>query len=314
MELRHLRYFVAVAQEMNFRRAAKTLHIAQPPLSMQIRVLENELGVQLFERSNRAIRLTPAGTRFLVDARRVLEQAKLAEANVKRAVAGLVGKLSVGFMVATAHDFLSDSLRQFRSHYPDVQIELYDLTNSEQLQALEHDRIDIAFTRTRLSRPNLASEIVSEEPMILMVPTSDPLAKKARVDWSDLNGKSIITLHPTQSMGYYDSFFEGCRKAGIAVTNTHHANEIMTEMWLVSIGLGYAPTSVTTSLVRRPDVSYCQLPEDLPKSSTSMSWRTDHVTPILTNFLELIRKNTMPQPANAPAISPEAETRSTPPQ
>lgn len=290
MELRHLRYFVTVAKELNFRRAAEILHMAQPPLSMQIKVLEGELGVQLFDRSARAVTLTPAGERFLIDARRVLAEAHRAETNAKRAAGGALGHLSIGFMLSTAHELLGDALRKFKQTYPDVELNLYDMTNSEQVRGLEQGRLDVAFTRSLIVRPNLESELLVEEPMMMMVPTSDPLSEKKRLTWKDLDGKAIVTLHPRHALGFYDTFFAKCQEAKISVTHGQYANDMHTEMWLVSIGMGLAPTSLTTTGFRRPNVSYCHLPADLPKVQTAMSWKKGDVFPAVTNFISIVRK------------------------
>jgi DNA-binding transcriptional LysR family regulator len=289
MELRHLRYFVAVAQELNFRRAAKILNIAQPPLSMQIRSLEEELGAKLFDRSNRAIALTPAGQQFHLDARRVLAESKLAVTNVRKAAAGLVGRLNIGFMLSTANEFLGEAVRQFMISYPSVEISLLDLTNSEQIKALEEDRIDIAFTRSKITKSDLETHILVEEPMVMMVPSDDLLSQKKRLAWKDLDGKVIVTIHPDLALGFYDNFFAKCLEAKISVVTGQYANDLHTEMWLVSIGMGWAPTSLTTSRIKRPNVSYCVLPANLPKVQTAMSWKKASVSPSVANFIEVIQ-------------------------
>ena len=243
MELRHLRYFVAVAEDLSFRRAAQRLHISQPPVSMQIRDLEAELGVQFFDRSKRAIALTAAGERFLLDARRILADAQQAGTTAKKVAAGIEGRLRLGFMLSTAHKLLGSAVQKFKQRYPRVEIGLVDLTNSEQIQALVEDRIDIAFTRSQIARPELETKILFEEPMVMMVPSNDPLAKKKRLAWKDLEAKSIVTLHPDHALGFYDNFFLKCNEAKISVVTGQYANDIHTEMWLVSIGMGLAPTS-----------------------------------------------------------------------
>ena len=290
MELRHLRYFVAVAEELNFRRAAQRLHISQPPLSMQIKDLEEEIGAQLFDRSNRAIILTAAGQRFVIDARRILAEAQLAESTAKKVAAGIVGRLRLGFMLSTAHKLLGNAVQKFKQLYPEVEISLLDLTNSEQLQGLLEDRLDIAFTRSKIARAELETEILLEEPMVIMVPSDDPLAKKKRLTWKDLQGKSIVTLHPDQALGFYDNFFIKCNEAKTSVIRSQFANDIHTEMWLVSIGMGLAPTSFTTTQIRRPNVSFCQLPSNLPKVQTVMSWKKVGCDSVKTNFIAIIRR------------------------
>ena len=296
MELRHLRYFVAVAQELNFRRAAKILNIAQPPLSIQIRGLEDELGAKLFDRSSRAIALTAAGQQLLLDARRVLAESKLAENNVRKAAAGLVGRLNIGFMLSTANEFLGEAVRKFMTSYPSVEINLLNLTNSEQIKALEDDRIDIAFTRSKITKPDFETHILVEEPMVMMVPSDDLLSQKKRLAWKDLDGKVIVTIHPDLALGFYDNFFAKCLEAKISFVRGQYANDLHTEMWLVSIGMGWAPTSLTTCRIKRPNVSYCVLPSNLPRVQTAMSWKKTRVSPSVANFIEVIRPLAMKSP------------------
>ena len=290
MELRHLRYFVAVAEELSFRQAALRLNISQPPLSMQIKDLEEEIGVQLFDRTNRAIAMTPAGKSFLIDARRILSEARQAEITAKKVASGVVGRLMLGFMLSTAHKLLGNTVQKFKQRYPQVEISLLDLNNSAQIQALVEDRLDVAFTRALVTRPELENEVLLEEPMVMMVPSSDPLAKKKRLSWKDLEGKSIVTLHPDQALGYYDNFFLKCNEAKISVVTGQYANDIHTEMWLVSIGMGFAPTSFTTTQIRRPNVSFCQMPSNLPKVQTVMSWRKTDLSSVKTNFFAIIHE------------------------
>jgi DNA-binding transcriptional LysR family regulator len=233
--------------------------------------------------------LTAAGQQFLGDARRVLAEAKVAESNVRKAAAGLVGRLNIGFMLSTAHELLGEAVRKFKTSYPNVEINLLDLTNSEQVKALEDDRIDIAFTRSQITKGELETEILVEEPMVMMIPTNDALSKKKRLAWRDLQAKPIVTIHPDLALGFYDNFFAKCSDAKISVVTGQYANDIHTEMWLVAIGMGFAPTSLTTSRIRRPNVSYCLLPTNLPKVQTAMSWRKVRASPAVANFVALIR-------------------------
>jgi DNA-binding transcriptional LysR family regulator len=185
---------------------------------------------------------------------------------------------------------LGSAVQRFKQQYPQVEINLLDLTNSEQIQALADDRLDIAFTRSRIARPELETEVLLEEPMVMMVPSNDPLAKKKRLAWKDLEGKSIVTLHPDHALGFYDNFFLKCNEAKISVVTGQYANDIHTEMWLVSIGMGLAPTSLTTTQIRRPNVSFCQLPLNLPKVQTVMNWKKAGLSSVKANFIATIRE------------------------
>jgi DNA-binding transcriptional LysR family regulator len=255
-------------------------------------VLENEIGVELFDRSKRAISLTAAGTRFLEDALRVLDEAHRAESNAKKAARGILGRLNLGYMLSTAHELVANAVRTYKGLYPAVEINFLNLTNSEQIAALNERRIDIAFTRSRIDGQDLKTEVLLEEPMVMMVPETDPLAAKKRLDWTDLEGKTIVTLHPNQALGFYDPFFAKCAEKGVSVVTAQYANDIHTEMWMVSMGMGLSPTSLTTSYVKRPNLAYCHLPPELPTVQTVMTWRQAALFPPVLNFIEIMRKAT----------------------
>src|SRR4051794_19359299 len=177
MELRHLRYFVAVAEELSFRRAAEKLHLAQPPLSAQIKSLETKLGLRLFERSTRLVRLTQAGRVFLDEARLVLLAAKQAEQRVKMAEHGLVGTLRIGVLAPAATSRLATVLRSYRLKFPGVQFSLHELASIEQLQRLRTDQLDVGLLRPPIGSPELDCHFLEESPMVLASPSGHRLAK-----------------------------------------------------------------------------------------------------------------------------------------
>jgi len=214
MELRHLRYFVAVAEELGFRRAAERLHLAQPPLSAQIKGLEAELGIKLLERSTRIVRLTPAGRVFLDEARLVLAAAERAEQRARRADQGLVGVLRIGVLAPAATARFASILRSYRQKFPGVLFTLHELTSTEQLQRLRADQIDVGLLRPPVGFPELDSLFLEESPMVLAVPAGHPLAKSRRIEWRDFHNQQLVMIHPTLQHGYYDGFLAMCAKAG----------------------------------------------------------------------------------------------------
>src|SRR3954468_24714141 len=167
MELRHLRYFVAVAEELSFRRAAERLHLAQPPLSVQIKALEGELGTQLLTRSTRSVKLTAAGRVFLDEARMVLLAADRAEQRVRKAEHGLVGTLRIGVLAPAATSRLAQILRTYRQKFPGVQFSLHELTSVEQLQRLRTDELDVGLLRPPVRFSELEFIFLEESPMVL---------------------------------------------------------------------------------------------------------------------------------------------------
>ncbi len=180
MELRHLRYFVAVAEELHFGRAAQRLQMAQPPLSQQIRQLEQELGVELLYRTKRTVRLTEAGLAFLHQARQILVQSEQAIEVAQRASRGEVGRLAIGFVGSATYSLLPTAVRSFRHQFPDVRLMLHEMTTSEQIEALHDDRIQVGFIRPPISDDKLSVETVLQESFVAVLPEAHPLATQTR--------------------------------------------------------------------------------------------------------------------------------------
>src|SRR5215472_11751712 len=175
MELRHLRYFVAVAEALSFRGAAEKLRMAQPPLSAQIKALEAELGVQLLERTTRSVTLTHAGRVFLEEARAVLAASTQAGQRAQQAHHGLAGTLRVGIIAPVAGGWLAGTLRRFRQRYPGVQLSLFDLTSTEQLRRLHDQELDAGLLRPPITYPELDYKFVGESRQVLALPAGHPL-------------------------------------------------------------------------------------------------------------------------------------------
>jgi DNA-binding transcriptional LysR family regulator len=294
MELRHLRYFVAVAEELNFRRAAERLHLAQPPLSTQIKALEAELGAKLFERSTRSVRLTPSGRVFLDEARLVLMAAEQAEQSVRKAEHGLTGTLRIGLLAPTATHRLARMLRRYRQIFPGVQFSLYELTSTEQLQRLRADQLDVGLLRPPVGFPELDSTFLEESSMVLAAPAGHRLAKLRRIEWRDFHNEPMVMIHPTLQHGYYDMFLSLCAKAGATPVVGQYANDVHSKLWLISAGFGVAPTTKTIAEVRRPGLTFRELPPGLSLVQTMVVWKRANASPILQNFLECISSTPKP--------------------
>ena len=294
MELRHLRYFAAVAETLNFRAASDRLHIAQPALSAQIKTLEQELGLSLFERTTRKVELTPAGRVFLDEARRVLSAAAHAQERARQASLGLVGTLRLGIIAPTANAWLAAILRNFRQQFPGVQFSLFDLTSTEQLSLLRGGELDAGLLRPPVGFPELDSRLVEESYQVLAVPQGHRLAKKRDFSWKDFDKEPLVLLHPTVQHGYYDAFFAACAQQGAEPRIGQYANDIQTKMWLISAGFGIAPTTATLSQVKRPGLMFRPLPSGLPLVHTILVWRRGDPSPILENFRSCFPKISVP--------------------
>jgi DNA-binding transcriptional LysR family regulator len=286
MELRHLRYFVAVAEELSFRRAAEKLHLAQPPLSSQIKDLEHELGAQLFERSTRSVKLTAAGKIFLTEARAVLQAAQRAAQNVRNAHHGLIGPLRIGVLAPSATPRLARILNAYRQKFPGVQFSLSELTSTEQLQRLREDQLDVGLLRPPVLFPELEFLFLEASPMVLAAPVGHRLARPRRIQWTDFHNESLVMIHPTLQHGYYDKFLELCAKAGAIPVLGQYANDVHSKMWLISAGFGVAPITKTIAEVKRPGLVFRELPPGLPLVETLLVWKRTNTSPVLRNFLE----------------------------
>ncbi len=277
---------MAVAEELSFRHAADRLHIAQPPLSAQIKRLEEELQVKLLARTTRSVRLTHAGRVFLEEARAVLAASSRAEMRVREAEYGAAGTLRVGVIAPLANAWLAEVLRKFRQQFPAVQLSIFDLTSTEQLRRLRAGELDVGLLRPPVSDPGLESRPLGESRQALALPAGHPLAKKREIEWKDFHEQDLVLIHPTAQHGFYDAFFAACARAGAKPVTAQYANDVQTKMWLISAGFGIAPTTALLSEVRCPGVIFRPLPPGLPPVKTVLAWRREDRSPVLQHFCE----------------------------
>jgi len=289
MELRHLRYFVAVAEALSFRRAAEKLHLAQPPLSAQIKDLETGLGVRLLERTTRSVQLTAAGRVFLDEARAVLSASAQAERRARDAQHGITGTLRLGVIAPTANAWLAAILRRFRQAFPGVMFSIFDLTSTEQLRRLHDNELDAGLLRPPIGYSELDYEFVEESSQILALTAENPLAKKRKLEWRDFDQQAMVLMHPTVQHGYYDPFLAACAKAAAKPYVAQYANDIQTKMWLISAGFGIAPTTATLAEVKRPGLIFRPLPAGLPLVRTVLAWRRADTSPVLEQFRKFFK-------------------------
>ena len=228
MELRHLRYFVAVAEELHFRRAAERLHMSQPPLSQQIRRSRRRSGATLLLRNQRKVELTAAGVAFLARAREILDAVEDAAREARRVQRGEVGRLAVGFVGSAMYSFVPELLRAFRDETPDIALRLHELGTTEQLRQLEDGRLDVGFVRLRGPRPGLALETVMDEPVVVALPDVHPLAQRPRLRLSDLEGEPLVLLAPAGSPGLRAALADAIAQLGGEERIVQEAAEMQT--------------------------------------------------------------------------------------
>lgn len=289
MELRHLRYFVSVAEESNVRRAAARLHIAQPALSRQIQQLESEVGTELFRREKKRIFLSSAGALFLPEARRTLAAAQQAVTVARAGERGDLGDLSIGFVESAAFGILPGVVKRFRQQFPSVHLALWELVTNDQLRALHENRLDVGFLRTPIDDRSICTRTIVREPLMAALPLSHPLAKGTRIRLSQLAGEPFILFPRALGPNFFDQIVGICRRAGFAPKIAQEAIQMGTIVSLVAIGLGVALVPASLKNLRRNGVVYKRLTS--PSAvELSMAWRADNRNPTLARFISLIGK------------------------
>lgn len=290
MELRHLRYFVALAEELHFRRAAERLHISQPPLSQQIRALEVELGAELLKRNRRKVELTPAGQVFLGEARTVLAAADRAVAQVRRVARGEAGELSIGFVGSAMYGRLPEALREFRRARPELVLSLRELSTAAQLEALAAGTIDVGVCRPAHTEAGLRMEIVHREPVLAALPQEHPLARRRTVALAELSREAFVLLARREAPGLHATLTAALAAVGEAAQPVQEVAEIRTVLGLVSAGIGVSLVPASVATRERGGVVYRPLGGEGPRVELSLAWRYHDDSPALAAFLQTARE------------------------
>ncbi len=288
VEIRQLRYFITVAEELNFARAAKRLAMAQPPLSQAIRNLETELGVELFDRTRRPIALTRAGRALLAEALPIIDQIAYVVEATRRAGASKGGHLEIGAVSAAQLGVLPRLLSVFHTAYPDVQLGIDDITSSRQLRAIREGRIDIGFIHSPAYDPMLETRIVHREGLSLILPARHRLSSLPSIELSELGSETFIMFDRAESPALYDQITGLCRAAGFRPRIRQHVNRFTAIISLVAVGVGVA---VVPASIKRMATSGVVLPSiDNPMAFCEIHacWRASETSPEVRNLLSLI--------------------------
>lgn len=302
MEIRHLRYFLAIAEELSFTQAATVLGIAQPPLSTQIRALEAELGVDLFDRSRRAITLTAAGRALVPEARRILADLEQAVRIAQRAGDGTVGRLVIGFVPSAMHGALPHILRRYREAFPGVELSLHERTPDELLRQLHERRIDIAVLYAPFHDDTLRSQPVSTEQLVVALPRHHPLAGNEVIDARVLAPHPIIVPTRHETPGLYSRIKQMLDECQIAMT------PVQRDVWMIQtiiglvaaeIGIAIVPSSAAT--LRISEVVYRPLTQVVSPIEMTAAWRRDANSPTLPGFADTIRDHALAIPFPPPS-------------
>jgi DNA-binding transcriptional LysR family regulator len=294
MQLRRLRYFVAVAEELHFGRAAERLGMCQPPLSQQIRKLEEEVGAPLLRRGRgRArVQLTEAGETLLPEARRILEHVDQTVRSTQRAGRGEIGTLRVGFIGSASCNVLPGILQAFRARFPNVTLALHEQPTDEQLQALRTARIDVGLLRPPVADASIRAELIFREPLVLALPASHPLAARVRAPLRAFADELFVLLPRRLGPSLYDQIVLTCRRAGFSPRAGQEAVEMHTIVSLVAAGMGVALLPASFRNVRRLGVVYVEPEEPTAQVEMALAWRRDNPSPVLSRFVEVVRELT----------------------
>ena len=304
MELRHLRYFAAVADELHFGRAAGRLAISQPPLSLAIRQLEDELGAKLFERDSKRVALTPAGEAFLDDVRHLLAQSGEAAEHARRVAGGSTGRLRVGFSGSMLYRGLPQAVAAYRSAWPGVVLTLVELNSAEQIDALAHDRLeagfvhvpglqqlrlDVALVHSTLPPEGIASELIVEEPFVACLPEGHALARSSRLDLRELAADPFVLFARSASPLYYEQVIALCIAAGFRPQVQFEARHWLSVVALVAEGMGVAVVPAAIGASGMHGVRFATLKPSRIQSTSWCVWNPRRRSPARQAFVELWR-------------------------
>jgi len=289
LELRHLRYFVAVAEELHFGRAARRLGITQPPLSLQIQRLETELGVRLFERTNRRVELTPAGKALLAEGRHVLADFDNATKAAQRAARGETGSLTVAFAASVMFLSLPRIIRRFRAQFPSVRLELRELPTGSQIVALRNGELDIGFLREPPPDAELTTETVMREELLLALSKRHALASRKRLRLIDVANEDFVLFPRDLAPGLHAHVLAVCAEAGVHPRIVQTSRELYTTVSLVEAGLGVTIIPASVRQMGWRGVRYYPIRSPSAVTRIDAAWRSDNASPILPAFVEIAR-------------------------
>lgn len=291
MELRHLRYFVAVAEELHFGRAAERLHLAQQPLSRQIRNLEAELDVVLFYRTKRTVQLTQAGQAFLPEARKTLAQAKQAAAIAQRVSRGEAGHLRVGFTGPMLNRVLPTLVRQLTHRYPDIHLDLQRLTTAQQVSAILHEEIHVGLLHPPIETLEIEQDIIYQEPLVAALPDRHPLAQDAPQPLmvKHLAHEPFILFPRPIGPVLYDAIVGFCQHRGFTPHVVQEAFPQQTILGLVAAGLGVSLIHASVQQIQQQGMVTRPLVEPTPMLSSAIAWHSHIMHPVVPQLRKLVK-------------------------
>lgn len=292
IELRHLRYFLAIADEMNFGRAAERLNIAQPGLSQQIKILEHVLEAKLFDRSRRRLRFTLAGEMFAAEARKVMAQVEIAVQTARRASRGEVGRLTIGYVGSAAYTgMLTRLVGGFRNSHPLVELEISEMEMLRQLEAIGDGRLDIGFVRPPVPMPMGVSSIpIMQEELCIILPASHPLAEEQYVPLEALSEETFITPQHPPRVSFHRHTKLACQAAGFDPKLGPQGRDFVTIASMVSVGLGVALVPKSIQCIQLPSIRYRPLSGVDLRAELAVASRQGDASMVVRDFIAATRR------------------------
>jgi DNA-binding transcriptional LysR family regulator len=285
MELRHLQYFLILAEELNFSRAARRLHIAQPSLSQQIRQLELELQTELFDRTVRPVRLTSAGQLLLRDAYALVNDVEATAREVRRAGRGEVGPLRIGYSYGGLYDLVLCLLRRLRQAWPEANMVIHQLSERDQLPALSKGRVDLVLGRlTEPLTSDVAVRPLRDEKLIAILPTGHPLAGNGSVRLTQLRDESFVMFPRRLEPVVFDNYIQACLSAGFSLRLEHEVSDAQTQALAIAAGLGIALSGDHLAL-RFPELVYRPVEPSFTVAKIAALWNESRLPEVLEPFL-----------------------------
>ena len=289
MELRHLRYFVAVAEELHFGKAAAKVQITQPVISDQIRRLEEELGVKLFFRTKRTVELTKPGKIFFNESKQILERVEKAVSAVQKAERGELGSLTIGYTGPALYTLLPKIVRTFRDRYPQVELVLKEICTNQQVQALNSKDVEVAFLHPPIEGDLELISIMTEK-IVLALPEDHPLTSFTQVPIEKLSDQPFILFPRQEGPHLYSRILSICQQAGFSPKVVQEVTPQPTMIGLVAAGIGVSFVSSSLQNLNRSGVVYRELDIPTPELELAAAWKREQVSPVLQKFLQIVKE------------------------
>ena len=294
MEFRHLRYFLVLAEELHFGRAAQRLAITQPPLSLNIQQLEASVGAQLFTRNSRGVQLTAAGQAFVPAARALLDQAAQAAREARDVSQGLVGSLQIGFVGTALYRGLPGILKSFGAAHPRLRLVLREMSSSEQLIDLRHERLDVGFVHTTHVPAGFSQILLSSQPFVACLPAGHGLARRKRLSLARLQGEPFAMVSRAVSPDYHERFLGLCADAGFVPEIRYELRHWLSVVSLVAQGLAVALVPAAMQQAGLPGAVFVSLDADTSPYDTHCLWISERSPTALTAFLATVQAFSQP--------------------